>query len=164
MVQWLRLRAPNAGRLGSIPGQGTRSHMPQPRPNTAKQNFFFKFHSPGPALSHPASSSTFSLQQVGDPVAQCHFLSGCYVFGLFSCEPCSAISSVTQSCPMLCDPMGCSTPGILSITNSRSSLKLMSIKAVKPSNHLILCRLLLLPLSIFPSIRIFSNESVSHIR
>ena len=139
MVQWLRLRAPNAGHLGSIPGQGTRSHMPQPRPNTAKQKFFFKFHSPGPALSHPASSSTFSLQQVGDPVAQCHFLSGCYVFGLFSCEPCSAISSVTQSCPMLCDPMGCSTPGILSITNSRSLLKLMSIQvgdAIQPSHPL----------------------------
>ena len=46
-----------------------------------------------------------------------------------------------------------------SITNSQSLLKLMSIKSVMPSNHLILCRLLLLP-SIFPSIRVFSNESV----
>ena len=51
----------------------------------------------------------------------------------------------------------------LSITNSRSLLKLMSIKLVMPSNHLILCRLLLLPPSIFPSIRVFSNESVVHI-
>ena len=52
----------------------------------------------------------------------------------------------------------------LSITNSRSLLKLMSIESVMPSNYLLLCRLLLLPLSIFPSIRIFSNESVLHIR
>ena len=52
----------------------------------------------------------------------------------------------------------------LSITNSRSLLKLMSIKLVMPSNHLILCRPLLLPPSIFPSIRVFSNESVLHIR
>ena len=51
----------------------------------------------------------------------------------------------------------------LSITNSRSLLKLMSIKSVMPSNHLILCRSLLLPPSIFPSIRVFSNESVLHI-
>ena len=52
----------------------------------------------------------------------------------------------------------------LSITNSRRLLKLMSIKSVMPSNHLILCRpLLLLPL-IFPSIRAFSNESVLCIR
>ena len=51
----------------------------------------------------------------------------------------------------------------LSITNSRSLLKLMSIELVMPSNHLILCRPLLLP-SIFSSIRVFSNESVLHIR
>ena len=48
----------------------------------------------------------------------------------------------------------------LSITNSRSLLKLMSIESVMPSNHLILCRPLLLLSSIFPSIRVFSNESV----
>ena len=48
----------------------------------------------------------------------------------------------------------------LTITNSRSLLKLMSIESVMPSNHLILCRPLLLPSSIFPSIRVFSNESV----
>ena len=51
----------------------------------------------------------------------------------------------------------------LSITNSQSSLKLMSIESVMPSNHLILCRPLLLP-SIFPSIRGFSNKSALHIR
>ena len=52
----------------------------------------------------------------------------------------------------------------LSITNSQSLLKLMSIESVMPSNHLILCRPRLLPPSIFPSIRVFANESVLHIR
>ena len=52
----------------------------------------------------------------------------------------------------------------LSITNSQSLLKLMSITSVMPSNHLILCHPLLLRPSIFPSIRVFSNESVLHIR
>ena len=52
----------------------------------------------------------------------------------------------------------------LSITNSRSSPKPMSIESVMPSNNLILCRPLLLPSSILPSIRVFSNESALHIR
>ena len=52
----------------------------------------------------------------------------------------------------------------LSITNSRSLPKLMSIKSVIPSNHLILCHPLLLPSSIFPSIRVFSKELVLYIR
>ena len=52
----------------------------------------------------------------------------------------------------------------LSITNSWSLPKLMSIKSVLPSNHLILCRLLLLPPSVFPRIRVFSNESALRIR
>ena len=52
----------------------------------------------------------------------------------------------------------------LSLTNSKSLLKLMSIESVMPSNHLIHCRPLLLLSSIFPSIRVFSNESVLHIR
>ena len=52
----------------------------------------------------------------------------------------------------------------LSITNSQSSLRLTSIESVMPSSHLILCRPLLLPPSIFPSIRVFSNESALRIR
>ena len=55
--------------------------------------------------------------------------------------------------------MDCSTQTSLSITNSRSLLKLMSNESVMPSNYLILCHPLLLPPSIFPSIRVFSNES-----
>ena len=72
-------------------------------------------------------------------------------------------SSVAQSCPTLCDPMDCSTPD-LPVHHSRSLLKLMSIESEMPSNHLILCRPLLFPPSIFPSIRVFSNESALHIR
>ena len=52
----------------------------------------------------------------------------------------------------------------LSITNSQSSLKLMSIESVMPSNNLILCHPLLLPPSIFPSIRVFSKESALPVR
>ena len=63
----------------------------------------------------------------------------------------------------LCDPMDCSMPGF-PITNSWSLLKLMSVKWVTLSNHLILCCPLLLLSSIFPSIRVFSNESVLRIR
>ena len=74
-------------------------------------------------------------------------------------------SSVTQSCPTLCDATDCSTPGLpvhhLSIW---SLLKLMSIESVMPSSHLILCRPLLLLPSIFPSIRVFPNESALCIR
>ena len=67
-------------------------------------------------------------------------------------------SSVTQSCPTLCDPMNCSMPS-LSITNSRSSLRLTSIESVTRPSHLILCCPLLLLPPIPPSIRVFSNES-----
>ena len=67
-------------------------------------------------------------------------------------------SSVAQSCLTLCDPMNCSTPP-LSITNSQSSPKLISIESVMPSSHLILCRPLLLLPPIPPSIRVFSSES-----
>ena len=101
--------------------------------------------------------------------------------------------SVTRSYPALCDPTDCSMPGFsvllqfslvqslsrvrlfatpwiaarqasLSITNSWSSLKLISIKLMMPFKHLILCHPLLLLPATFPSIRVFSNESVLHIR
>ena len=61
-------------------------------------------------------------------------------------------------------PWNAARQASLSITNSWSLPKRMSIKSVMPSNHLILCRPLLLLPSIFPSIRVFSNESVLHIR
>ena len=61
-------------------------------------------------------------------------------------------------------PHGCSMPGFPVHTSSWSLLKLMSIELVMPSNHLILCHLLLLLPLVFPSIRVFSDESVLHIR
>ena len=73
-------------------------------------------------------------------------------------------SSFVQSCPTFCDPMNRSTPGLPAITNSQSSLKLMSIELVMPSNHFILCHPLLPLPSIFPSIRVFSNELALCIR
>ena len=80
------------------------------------------------------------------------------------CEPAYQFSSVTQSCLTLCNPMDCRPQASLSITNSRSLLRLMPIESVMPSNHLILCHPLLLLPSIFPSISVFSKESVLCIR
>ena len=77
----------------------------------------------------------------------------CYIFNQFSCSVMS--DSAT--------PWTAACQSSLSITNSWTLLKLMSIESVMPSDHLILCRPLLLP-SILPSIRVFSNESVLHIR
>ena len=70
-------------------------------------------------------------------------------------------SSIAQLCPTLCDSLWAVVrQASLSITNSRSLLKLISITSVMPSNHLILCHPLLFLPSIFPSIRVFSKESV----
>ena len=75
------------------------------------------------------------------------------------------LSSVAQSCLTLCNPWTSEHhQASLSITNSQNLLKLMSIVSVMPLNHLILCRPLLLPPSIFPSIKVFSYEMVLHIR
>ena len=74
------------------------------------------------------------------------------------------LSSVTQSCPTLWTLWTASHQASLSVTNSQSLLKLMSIESVMPSNHLILCHPLLLLPSIFPNIRVFSNELALCIR
>ena len=79
---------------------------------------------------------------------------------MYGCE----FSSVTQLCLTLCDPMNHSTPGLpVHHQLLESTQESMSIESVMPSNHLILCHPLLLLPSIFPSIRIFSNESALHI-
>ena len=77
-----------------------------------------------------------------------------------------SISSVQSlSCVLLfVTPWTAAHQASLSITNSWSLLKLMSIMSVRPSHHLIFCHPLLLPPSIFPSTRVFSNESVLRIR
>ena len=74
-----------------------------------------------------------------------------------------SVQSGAQLCPTLCNSTDCSMPGFPVCTNSRSLLKLMSIESVMPTNHLILCRPLLLLPSIFPSVRTLSSESVLHI-
>ena len=71
---------------------------------------------------------------------------------------------VTKSCLTLYDPWTAARQASLSFTISQSLLKLMSTESVMPSNHLILCRPLLLWPSIFPSIRVFSSELALHIR
>ena len=117
------------GTWGSIPGWGTKSHMWQLRPGTAK-----KYMNVCCGLGKkPQSDLLFSSVQSHSRV------------WLFA-TPWTAASQAS-----------------LSITNSRSLLKLMSTESVMPSNHPILCRPLLPP-SIFPSIRVFSNESVLCIR
>ena len=72
--------------------------------------------------------------------------------------------SVTQSCLTLCGPMDCSTPGFHVFLYLFESLKFMSIESVMPSNHLIFFPPLLLLPSVFPSIKVFSRESILHIR
>ena len=85
-------------------------------------------------------------------------------FKLYTLSPSVQFSSVAQSCLTLSTPWTTAHQASLSITNSRSPPKPMSIKSMMPSNHLILCCPVLLLPSIFPSIRVFSNESVLHIR
>ena len=83
------------------------------------------------------------------------------------CSRNTIICSVQFSHSVVSDsatPQTAARQASLSISNSQSPLKLMSIKSVMPSNHLILCRPLLLLPSVFPSIRVFSNESALHIR
>ena len=75
-----------------------------------------------------------------------------------------SISSVAQSWPTLCNPMDCSMPGFPDHHQLPEFAQIMYIELVMPSNHLILCHPLLLLPSIFPSIRVFSSESVLHIR
>ena len=75
----------------------------------------------------------------------------------------SSVQSLTRV-QLFVTPWTATCQASLSITSFQSLLKLMSIESVMPSNHLILCRPLLLRPSIFPSIRVYSNESVLHIR
>ena len=78
--------------------------------------------------------------------------------------PSVQFSSVAQSCPTLCDLMNRSTPGLPVHHQLPESIQTHLHQVGDPSNHLILCRPLLLPPSILPSIRVFSNEPVLCIR
>ena len=88
---------------------------------------------------------------------ECWLCSACYFFS-------DQFSSVSQLCPTFETPWTVAHRAFLSITNSWSLLKLMSIESVMSSNHLILCHPLFLLPSIFPNIRVFSSESVFCIR
>ena len=85
---------------------------------------------------------------------------------IMASSPISSVqfSSVAQLCLTLCDPMNHSMPGLPVYHQLPESTQTHSIESVMPSNHLILCRSLPLLSSIFPSIRVFSNESALHIR
>ena len=74
------------------------------------------------------------------------------------------LSSAAQSCLIFATSWTAAPQASLSITNARSLIRLTSIELVMPFNHLILCQPLLLLPSIFPSVRVFSNQSVLHIR
>ena len=117
--------------------------------------------SPSPCSPHFKLPGFFILYPIDTP-ATCLWEGGCETSDLLAWLV--QFSSVSQSCLILCNPVDCSTPGFPVHPNSWSLLKLMSIESVMPSNHLILCRPLLLMPSIFPSIRVFSNESVLRIR
>ena len=95
-------------------------------------------------------------------MGRCESRKGVLVAG----QPLSVQFSSVQSlsCVDPVTPWTAACQASLSITNSRSLLKLISIESVIPSNYLILCCPLLLLSSVFPSIRVFSNESVLHIR
>ena len=80
-----------------------------------------------------------------------------------SCQPFSSVQ-LSRSVRIFVTPWTAARQASLFITNSWSLLKLMPIEWVMPSNHLILCHTLLLPPSIIPNIRVFSSESVLHIR
>ena len=87
-----------------------------------------------------------------------NFVIWCYVLKIFN-----SVQTLSHIW-LFVTPWTATCQASLSITNSRSLLKFMSIGLVLPSNHLILCHPVLLPPSIFPSIRVFSNESVLQIR
>ena len=91
----------------------------------------------------------------------CVLFSLCFIFpSIYTFSSVQSLSHVQ----LFATPWTATCQASLSITNSWSLLKLMSIESVIKSNHLILCHPLLLPTSIFPSIRVFSNESVLPIR
>ena len=107
-------------------------------------------------LACGAWKESSSTQQTWSPGHSCKSITQDLENGSFS--PCS----VTQLCPALYDPWTAARQASL-YTISQSLFKLMSIESVMPSNHLILCHPFLLLPSVFPSIKVFSNESVLHI-
>ena len=143
-VQCLRLCASTAGDMNSIAGQGTE--IPQAVQHSQKnfyseqEKLFYRLWNKHFAILPNLSTqlSTYSIQF-------------------------SSVQSLSHV-QLFATPWTAAHQASLSITNSQSLLKLMFIESVMPSSHLILCRPLLLLPSIFPSIRVFSNESALPIR
>ena len=102
------------------------------------------------------SSNMHGCALLGSFVMRCHLR---LVFQEEGFETEFQFSSLAQSCPALCYPKGCIMLASLSLTISQSLPKFMSTELVMPYNHPILCHPLLLLLSAFPSIQVFSNES-----
>ena len=111
----------------------------------------------------PTKTNSLQVIQMGfspmkNPVKSVSLISFYFSLKLLSLVCSSLFSSVTQLCLTLCDRWTAACQASLSITNSWSILKLISIESVMPSNRLILCCLLLLLPSIFPSITVFSTS------
>ena len=118
--------------------------------------FFFSLHFKLPTEHlHLAALQVPQTQGVKEQSQRCFPKVSQYL-----CCGCSA----AQQCLTLCDLWTAAHQASLSISNSRSLLKLISTESVMPFNHLILCHPLLLLPSTFPSIRVFSNESALHIK
>ena len=118
---------------------------------------FIRRQSPFPRLSRKSQMDPSFLNLHSWLISLLVLLTLCYKTRFSSAQSVSCVW-------LFATPWTAARQASLFITNSRSLLKLMSIKSVMPSNHLILCRPLLLPPPVFPSIRVFSNESVLCIR
>ena len=111
---------------------------------------------PGSSVRRVSQARALECARIPDPGVFPRLLLGSHVC-------CFCGFSVAKSCPTLCDPRDCSTPGLPVLHHLPELLRLMSIESVMPSNHLIVCHPLLLLPSVFPSIGVFSSESVVHI-
>ena len=138
----------------------SQGHCPLSHSTNSKWNHHFTLSSSfSPSWLASIFSSNFTLHSYclfGPPLS----LPNVYIYTYTHTHSVQSLSHVQ----LFATPWTAACQASLSITNSQSLCKLMFIKSVMPSNHLILCRPLLLPPLIFPSIRVFSNESVLHIK
>ena len=149
----------------SPPGSSVRGDSPGKNTGEgchALLQWIFPTQGLNPLLSH-YRWILYCLSYWGSPWIhlKCYFIS---CIGKSSSSVNVQFSSVTQSCPNSATPWIAAHQASLSITNSQSLPKLMFLKSVMPYNHLIICPPLLPLPSIFPSIRVFSNESILPIR
>ena len=114
-------------------------------------------------LSHSIMSDSLNLMDYSLPHSSNHGIFQVRTLEWVILIQFSSVQSLSHVW-LFANPWTAARQASLSITNSWSSLKLMSLESVMPSNHLILCHPLLLLPSIFPSIRVFSNEAALHIR